>query len=125
VNLADTKAGQVLALGALAALAAWYLSRKAGQAAAAVGEAIDPTSRENLAYRGVNELGSAITGDSWWSLGGALYDWTHTAPDPKTGREDNIAYAGVNELGRAVTGDPAWTFGGWLYEVTHPGEGQP
>lgn len=37
----------------------------------------DPTSDKNLAYRGTNAVGAALTGDKSFSLGSWLYDITH------------------------------------------------
>lgn len=48
--------------------------------AAAVGNAVDPTSDKNLAYKGVNAVGGALTGAKDFSLGGWLYDVTHPTP---------------------------------------------
>ena len=42
----------------------------------------NPTSDKNLAYTGVNNVGSSITGDPNWSLGGWVYDITHGNPVP-------------------------------------------
>lgn len=42
----------------------------------------DITSDRNLAYRGTNAIGEALTGDKDFSLGGWLYDLTHDEYDP-------------------------------------------
>lgn len=57
-------------------------SNQIAGAAKTVGGWVNPTSSENLAYRGVNAIGGAIAGQSDWSLGGAIYDWTHTGTSP-------------------------------------------
>lgn len=62
----------IIALIVLAVL--WYLKKQAGDAVAAVGTAVNPTSDQNLAYRGVNGVGQAISGDDDWSLGSWMYD---------------------------------------------------
>jgi len=85
MNIADTKAGQVLALGALAALAAWYLSRKAADATAVVATALNPTSRENIAYSAINSIGAELSGNQSFSLGSWIYDFSH--PDSDAIRE--------------------------------------
>lgn len=72
-----------IAIGA-ALLALVYLSRKAGaavgEAAAAVGTAVNPAGRDNLFYRGVNAVGDVLDdggrNDSF-SLGSSIYDWIH------------------------------------------------
>lgn len=72
------KGAGIAVAGALAVgLLGWLLARKGKAAAAAVGAAVNPTSRDNLAYRGVNAVGEAVTGERGWTLGGWLYDWTH------------------------------------------------
>jgi hypothetical protein len=58
------------------------LGKKAGEAVAAVGQAVNPTSDQNLAYQGVNSVGRVLTGDQSFSLGSWLYDLTHEAYDP-------------------------------------------
>ncbi|MCC7330302.1 MAG: hypothetical protein IT484_09155 [Gammaproteobacteria bacterium] len=106
------------------------LRRKAG----AVADAINPASADNLAYAGVNRAGASISGNPAWTLGGALFDWTHDAQgrplwtldaarlDPASA--DNLAYAGVNRAGASISGNPAWTLGGWLFDATHDQAGQ-
>lgn len=60
---------------AAAAMTLYVLVKQEATAAAkAVGRAVDPTSDQNLAYSGVNAVGSAISGDQHWTLGGWLYD---------------------------------------------------
>lgn len=54
----------------------------------ATGTAIDPTDRNNLAYRATNAVGGALasgtdagrSADGSWSLGAWFYDVTHPAP---------------------------------------------
>jgi len=67
---------------------AWQLTKAARAGAtlaaeglATVGAAINPASDQNLAYRGVNAIGSGITGDSSWTLGGWIYDVTHPSEE--------------------------------------------
>lgn len=55
----------------------------------AVVNAVNPASDQNLIYRGVNAIGSAATGSNDWSLGGAIYDWTH--PDEYASTTINTA----------------------------------
>ncbi len=42
-----------------------------------VGQAVNPTSDQNLAYRGVNAVGAAISGRDSFSLGSWIYDLVH------------------------------------------------
>ena len=86
-------AGALIALaGLLAVGGAVYVMRKKG---AAVVDALNPASENNLAYRGVNALGSFATGDDHFTLGGFVYDQTH---------EDNggFDYSGAVGLGVMV-----------------------
>lgn len=80
----------------LAVLAAWKLYRVGGEVAAAAADVarheLNPGSDRNLAYRGVNAIGAAATGDDAFSLGSWLYDLTHAdegrqaeAPSPLNG----------------------------------------
>lgn len=43
----------------------------------ALPEEIRPTSDQNLAYRSVNAVGGTLTGQSDFSLGSWVYDFTH------------------------------------------------
>jgi hypothetical protein len=38
---------------------------------------VNPASDQNVIYSGVNGIGGAVTGEQGWTLGGAIYDWTH------------------------------------------------
>lgn len=67
---------------AIVAIVAVYLvARKTGaalgDAAQAVGTAVNPVSDQNLAYKGVNAVGAAVSGDQSFSLGSWLYSVTH------------------------------------------------
>jgi hypothetical protein len=64
----------VAAAGAVGLVLYSVLKSEATEAAKAVGRAIDPTSDQNVFYRGVNALGSSVTGDKHFTLGGWLYD---------------------------------------------------
>lgn len=80
-NVLNTKAaayGVAILVGT--AVVYWIVNKlldKASDAATAAGNAVNPTSDQNLAYRGVNAVGSAISGDEHWTLGGWIYDVTH------------------------------------------------
>lgn len=89
MNILNTKAGAYAALVVVGAFVVYFLGRRVvadvGQAAAAVGEAVNPVSDQNIFYRGVNAVGEAITGAKDFSLGTAIYDWLNpparTLPD--------------------------------------------
>jgi hypothetical protein len=80
----------ILAVIGIAAL--YFLGKKlisaAGSGVAAVGTALNPTSDQNLAYKGVNAVGAAVSGDQSWSLGGFIYDLVHPAYDPNAAGVD-------------------------------------
>lgn len=58
-----------------------------------IGTAVNPASDQNLAYRGVNALGSSLTGDSHFTLGGWLYDLLNPAPPPP---DQGIGYGAID-----------------------------
>jgi hypothetical protein len=84
--------GGVLAVGLLW----WLFGNKLKGAAAAVGTAINPTSDQNLAYKGVTAVGAAISGRDSWSLGSWIYDLTHDdanlASNPKPATADESSW---------------------------------
>lgn len=49
----------------------------AREVVAAAVDKINPASTNNVVYQGVNGIGSAVTGDENFSLGGWAFDWTH------------------------------------------------
>lgn len=61
----------------VAVLGAWYLKNQAGAAVKKAGQAINPTNRENVFYKGVNSVGGAVSGDDEFSLGSWIYDQVH------------------------------------------------
>lgn len=67
---------EYLLIGAGAAVVL-FLATVGKKAAAAVGEAINPVSDKNVAYRATNAVGGAVTGDPGFSLGVKLYELTH------------------------------------------------
>ena len=78
--MSQSSALPYLALAAVAGLG--YL---VWQQRKSVASAVDPTSRDNVAYQAVNAIGSALstdgvtgrTADGKWSLGAWLYDFSH------------------------------------------------
>lgn len=41
---------------------------------------LNPASQDNLINRGVSAVGAAVSGNAGWSLGGWIYDATHSTP---------------------------------------------
>lgn len=118
--------------GAAGVFLAWRLSR--GVVDAVKAGAVDPTSDNNLAYRGVNAVGSSITGDSSFSLGSWLYDLTHDTEaearmireTPKRPAARPAPFVGPPEptqaererAAAAAAGATTWTNAGWFYDET-------
>ena len=85
MDAADIKtiatAAAVCVVGVLA-----FKAVNAGAAVAAkVGDVLatdlNPASSDNIINRGVSAIGEAVTGQQGWSLGSAIYDATHPAPE--------------------------------------------
>lgn len=73
-------------------LAVLYAEDKAGEAAAAV----MPTNPENVFNRAVLEAGRAVTGDTEWTGGGAVWELGH---DIETDALTGKTYVKANPLG--------------------------
>lgn len=101
---------------------------------------VNPASDQNLVYQGVNGIGSAVTGDDSFTLGGWAYDWTHNADGSvnsgsiwdalkltpmgdvqklNPANPDNVINGGFNRVGQWLTGDESWSLGGAVYDFTH------
>lgn len=68
---------QLLMLLGAGTVAFFYLAGKIERTAAKVGNAINPVNPENIFYGGVNEVGTSLTGDKHFTLGGWIYDKIH------------------------------------------------
>lgn len=63
----------------------YVLEKQIAAGAKAVGTAatnfaetkLNPASDQNFIYSGISSIGAAVTGNQNWTLGGALYNWTH------------------------------------------------
>lgn len=73
----DAGDAKVIAIGAAVAVVGILVWKGAGKVGQVLSEDLNPASDKNLAYRGVNGIGSWLTGDSSWTLGGAIYDGLH------------------------------------------------
>lgn len=121
---------------AVAGLVAWRAYQAAGDLAQAgadlVRKDLNPASSDNVVNRALEQLGQAVTGEDNWTLGGQIFDWTHTdQADPgrntavaaiNPADSDNLINRAVTAAGRSVSGDSSWTLGGWIYDVTHPSQ---
>lgn len=105
MNVLNTKAGAYAAVVVVGVVAVYFFGKKVAEvgteAAAAVGRAVDPTSGQNLAYRGVNRVGEVLTGEVGFSLGSWLYDVFNPPPQrsPKTATEGTPDNPITNGLG--------------------------
>lgn len=59
--------------GVLAAGAIWW----ARSSLFDLGDSVNPTSRENVVYKGVNRIGKDVSGDEHFSLGVWFWELTH------------------------------------------------
>lgn len=84
MNVLNTKAGAYAAVVVVGVVALYFVGKKLAtvgtEAAAAVGRAVDPTSDQNVVYRGVNRVGEVLTGDEGFSLGSWIYDVFNPTP---------------------------------------------
>lgn len=77
----------------VAGVAYWFISKKAAQLGKSVSDSaqyLNPASDKNIIYGGVNDIGSAVTGDSDFSLGSWLYDITHPGVDAHATQPTNF-----------------------------------
>ncbi len=75
----------ILAVGVVGFITYKVLKKDVQAGAEAVGDAVDPTSRDNLIYQGVNAVGDIADdgGDNdTFSLGGWFYDLAHPEERP-------------------------------------------
>lgn len=119
-----------IAVGGLVLWRAWRTGQAAADVVAGlVTTSLNPASSDNVVNQGVEAIGRSITGNDYWNLGGAVYDWTHTdQADPtrntaadlvNPASSGNAVNRAVSAAGQAITGNSSWTLGGWLYDLTH------
>lgn len=65
----------VVVVGLFGVVVVWYVEHKAH----AVLEAVNPVSEDNVINQGIQAIGTAVSGEQGWTLGGWLYDITHPA----------------------------------------------
>ena len=73
--------GGVVAVIALVG-AVYYAKKGVAAAVDTAKVALDPVNPNNIVNSTVTHFGAGITGDAGWTLGGAIYDWTHPAATP-------------------------------------------
>lgn len=72
-QFANSRAGQVVILAAVAAGVVYYGQKKAKK----VAQAVNPVSDQNVFYQGTNAVGAAVTGEENFNLGYWIYDLVH------------------------------------------------
>jgi Mn2+/Fe2+ NRAMP family transporter len=74
VKVLNSRAGMVIAIGVVGAVALYFAEKKIRDGIAVVGQSINPTSQENIFYTSVNGLGATISGNDNFNLGSWIYD---------------------------------------------------
>lgn len=99
-------------LGVAALIGIAWLANRAKAGVVAVAGKLDPTSTSNVVYDNVvNKVGSVLTGDKAFNLGGWFYDKFHQDPLmqstlPKAGPAPKPGEAGLPVLNKANTAAP-------------------
>lgn len=83
MKVLDTKVGMVLALGVVGIASVYLIKDSVGNAAADVGQAVNPLNPDNVFASGVDAIGANLSGNENWSLGGWIYDIVN----PKTTKD--------------------------------------
>lgn len=73
-----TPAGQALILAGVVGAAMYYGQKKAVE----MGQAVNPNSKDNVVYSGVNAVGKTLTGKDNFDLGVWIYDTIHGEVTP-------------------------------------------
>lgn len=97
--------------------AAGAVGDAAAKVAKKVGAAVDPTADTNLAYRGYNALGRAMTGDPNFTAADDIESAVKLVKkDLNPAHDENIINRGVTAVVRGVTGDSNATLGTKIYD---------
>lgn len=83
-QLSDWKG--IVAIGGVVLVLGYIIIKGSEDAIVATATAINPVNPDNVINRGVNAVGTTLSRDPYWTLGGWLYDITHpithTITDP-------------------------------------------
>lgn len=102
-SVLNSRVGGYVALGAMGVGLAYFVVKKIPTAKDAI-NAVSPFNNDNVFSNGVDLLGKGLTGKDNWSLGGSIYDWSHTEYSP-----DVKGSGGVDWENMALTVNPvAW-----------------
>jgi len=120
----DTDTKMIIGGGVLLVLAAIYASKKIAGVVEDALPYVNPADSNNLVNQGVTGIGSWITDNPYWTLGGSIYDSTHGGwldwggvVNPAS--SNNVVNQGVSGVGSWVTGDKNWSLGGQIYDWFH------
>lgn len=83
VKVLDTKAGMVVAIGAVGLLTLYLAEKKIRE----VGSSISPTNPSNIFATGVNNVGAMISGNENFKLGAWVYDVVNGTPQQQADRQ--------------------------------------
>jgi len=105
--------GQLIGYGVaigVGLVAFMYLKNKAGDAAAAVGNSVNPVSDKNLAYRASNAVGSVLTDSKpgAFSVGSWFYDFFNPGVDDHVTKSPNSSGAGGRQEGYTNNDYATW-----------------
>ena len=108
---------QLLIVGGLAVLAAWYAANRVKAAVVAAAPLVNPFDERNLAYTSTNSLLEAITGIKNFNLGREIYDVTHDGTLDVTS-QNNVIYRNLEKetqdaWGKAVYDGVEYVKGWW------------
>lgn len=85
-EILNTRAAAYVGVAAVGVLVLWWIGRKAAASGSVLLDEtvglVNPADSRNLVNRAVTTVGSAVSQDSNWTLGGWIYDLTHPAYDP-------------------------------------------
>lgn len=73
-------------VGLVALVVVFFAGKKILSVAGDAATAVNPLNHDNVFATGLNKIGASVTGDTSFTLGGAIYDLTHsdpTKPAPK------------------------------------------
>lgn len=88
LKVLDTKAGMIIAIGAVGFVALYLVKGEVEDGL----NAISPTNPDNIFAQGVDSVGAIFSGDENWSLGGWLYDVGNGTPEEQAARRNEAAF---------------------------------
>lgn len=77
-NVLNSKVAVVGAVTVATLITAYLIKAQAQKAAGAALESINPLNNDNIFSSGVDAVGAKLSGNKYWSLGGWIYNITHS-----------------------------------------------